>query len=182
MSKKNLLLSDNNDSYENKFSTKTTEKVVKYHPGEKGFAIFLFLFGLFFTYQSFLMYIAKPGASSHAAVPLFVSILIVIFSTLIFIFDFKKDSTNDGIPFSKKIEKTLYYMLPKDVLVIIVLILLYCIALMFNFGFYLITPLFLWAAMSYLMNKNYVKNILWTALNLLFIYIVFSFVFNVVLP
>ena len=154
----------------------------KFQPGEKGFAVFLFLFGCFFLYQSFLMYQKAPGASSYAAVPLFVSLLIVIFSALIFIFDFHAESVNHGLTIREKLRKSLKYILPKDILVMIGLILLYSIALKYNIGFYVVTPLFLWLSMSYLMRKNLIKNVLWTLLSLLFIFIVFSFAFRVVLP
>lgn len=158
------------------------ETGAKFQPGEKGFAVFLFLFGCFFFYQSFLMYQKSPGASSYAAVPLFVSLLIVIFSALIFIFDFHAESANHGLSISEKLRKSLKYILPKDILVMIGLILLYSIALKYNIGFYVVTPIFLWISMSYLMRKNLIKNVLWTMLSLLFIFVVFSFAFRVVLP
>lgn len=154
----------------------------KFQPGEKGFAVFLFIFGSFFTYQSVLMYQKAPGASSYAAVPLFVSLLIMIFSALIFIFDFKAESVNHDLPINEKVKRSLSYIFQKDVLVMMGLILLYSIALRYKLGFYFVTPVFLWLSMSYLMRKNLVKNILWTALSLLFIYVVFSFAFRVVLP
>lgn len=157
-------------------------KTQKYHPGEKGFAVFLFAFGLFFFYQSSLMYQKKPGAASYAAVPLFVSLLIIVFSVLIFIFDLKKESVNQGLSIGEKIKNTLLYVFQKDVLVVMIFILIYCIALIKGIGFYIITPFFLWSSMSYLMRKNYLYNILWTILSLLFIYLMFSFAFNVVMP
>lgn len=163
-------------------STNVPKVSAKFQPGEKGFAVFLFLFGSFFLYQSFLMYQKAPGASSYAAIPLFVSLLIVIFSALIFIFDFHAESTNKGMSISVKIRNSLQYILPKDILVMIGLILLYSIALKYNLGFYVVTPMFLWLSMSYLMRKNFIKNVLWTGLSLLFIFVVFSFAFRVVLP
>ncbi|SCZ79306.1 tripartite tricarboxylate transporter TctB family protein [Acidaminobacter hydrogenoformans] len=160
----------------------TSKSQTKFQPGEKGFAVFLFIFGSFFTYQSVLMYQKAPGASSYAAVPLFVSVLIMIFSALIFIFDYKAESVNHDQPTGEKVKRSLSYIFQKDVLVMMGLILLYSIALRYKLGFYFVTPVFLWLSMSYLMRKNLVKNILWTALSLLFIFMVFSFAFRVVLP
>ena len=154
----------------------------EFHPGEKGFPVFLFLVGAFFAYQAFLMYQKAPGASSYAAVPLFVSLLIMIFSGLIIVFDMKSDSANSNVPFLQKITQSLTYMFPKDVMIMMLLILSYCIALLFNVGFYIITPVFLWLSMCYLMRKHFIKNILWTGLSLIFIFAVFSFAFKVVLP
>lgn len=172
----------NNEKGVIKSTSENINKIEKYNPGEKGFSIFIFAFGLFFFYQSVLMYQKKPGASSYAAVPLFVSSLIIVFSILIFIFDFKKDSANRGLPISIRIKNTLSYAFQKDVLVIMLFILFYCAALIMKIGFYIITPFFLWASMSYLMRKNYLHNILWTILSLVFIYLMFSFAFNVVMP
>ena len=58
----------------------------------------------------------------------------------------------------------------------------YCIALNLKVGFYIATPVFLWVSMCYLMRKDYVKNILWTALCMAFILVVFRFIFSVMLP
>jgi hypothetical protein len=171
-----------NDRTEEKARSQDIRKNQKFQPGEKGFAVFLFLFGSFFTYQSYLMYQKAPGASSYAAVPLFVSLLIVIFSAMIFIFDYHAESVNHGHPTGEKIKKSLSYIFQIDVLVIMGLILLYSISLKYDLGFYVVTPIFLWLSMSYLMRKHLLKNVLWTALSLLFIFVVFSFAFRVVLP
>ena len=162
--------------------TDLAKKNVEFQPGEKGFSVFLFFFGTFFVYQSYLMYLKSPGPSSYAAVPLFVSLLIMIFSGLIFVFDFKIISVNASSNLTQKIIKSFTYMFPKDVLVMMLLIIFYCVALLINIGFYIVTPVFLWLSMCYLMRKHFVKNILWTALSLVFIFIVFSFAFKVVLP
>jgi len=153
-----------------------------FQPGEKGFAFFLLIFGGIFFYQSILMYQKEPGASSYAAVPLFVSGLIVIFSIAIIISDWKKASQNHGLSFGGVLKQTMKYMLPTDVLVTFALILLYCAALYLGLGFVYATPVFLWISMSYLMRKNYVKNLLWTGLCMAFILLVFSYMFSVVLP
>lgn len=170
----------------NQTSDECDQNIVKntadFHPGEKGFSVFLFFIGVFFAYQSYLMYLKSPGASSYAAVPLFVSILIMIFSGLIFVFDFKMKSENSNAALSQKIIRSFSYMFPKDVLVMMILILLYCVALLFRLGFYSITPVFLWMSMCYLMQRHYAKNVIWTGLSLLFIFAVFSFAFKVVLP
>jgi hypothetical protein len=44
------------------------------------------------------------------------------------------------------------------------------------------TPIFLWCTMSFLSRGKFVKNLLWTALCMLFIYLVFRVLFSVVLP
>lgn len=151
-------------------------------PGEKGFAVFLLLFGAFFLWQSIVLYSEHPGAESAGAVPMFVSALIVIFAICIIVSDWKAESMNKGLSLGEQVKQTLGYIFPKDVLVELGLILLYCIGLNFGLGFYIMTPLFLWISMCYLMRKDYVKNLLWTALCMAFIIVVFRFIFSVVLP
>ena len=150
--------------------------------GEKGFAVFLLLIGLFFTYQSVLLWQRYPGISACAAVPLFVSVLIVIFAVAILIIDRNKDSVNHGKSVGEIVKATFTYIFPRDVLVIMGLVLLYCIGLYLGFGFYVCTPIFLWVGMSYLLHKDYVKNLLWTALCMAFILVIFTYLFSVVLP
>lgn len=153
-----------------------------FQPGEKGFAVFLLLIGLFFTWQAVLLYQKAPGASGSGAVPLFCSLLIDVFAIAILITDRKRISINSGKPFSEVVRNTTAYLAGRDVVVMILLVLAYCVALFLDLGFMAATPVFLWAGMSYLSRKNYVKNIIWTALCMLFIYLVFRVLFSVVLP
>ena len=158
------------------------KKKAPFAAGEKGFAFFLLIFGAFFLWQSLLLYMEHPGADSAGAVPMFVSALIVILAIAIIISDWKAPSVNQGIPAGEIIRQTLGYMFQKDVLVEMGMILAYCIALNFGLGFYIATPVFLWVSMCYLMRKDYVKNVLWTALCMGFIVVVFRFIFSVMLP
>lgn len=49
-----------------------------FRSGEKGFAVFWLLFGGYFFYQSMKLYQKYPGLDSCAAVPLFVTGVIVV--------------------------------------------------------------------------------------------------------
>jgi hypothetical protein len=158
------------------------EETQKFRPGEKGFAVFLLIFGLFFTWQSWKLYQESPEVSSYGTVPLFCSAVITLLSLVIIIVDWKKKSVSTGKPIGEVIKAALSYLFAQDVLVMIVLVLVYCITLYMGLGFMIVTPLFLWISMSYLSRGNYVKNILWTALCMLFIYLVFKMLFSVVLP
>ena len=158
------------------------KKEAPFQPGEKGFAVFLLIVGAYFFYESMKLYQASPGASSYGAVPLFVSALIIIFSIAIIISDWKKDSVNHGLTKGEAIKQTLQDMFPMDVLVIMAFILLYCAGLYLDLGFVVVTPVFLWGSMTYLMRKGLIKNLLWTALCMAFILLVFSLLFSVVLP
>lgn len=153
-----------------------------FQPGEKGFAVFLLLIGLFFTWQSVLLYQKAPGASGSGAVPLFCSVVIDLFAIAILVTDRKRRSINSGKPFGEVVRNTLAYLASRDVVVMILLVVVYCVALFLEVGFMIATPIFLWVGMCYLSRKNYVKNIIWTALCMLFIYLVFRVLFSVVLP
>ncbi|MGF6905771.1 tripartite tricarboxylate transporter TctB family protein [Fusobacterium sp. PH5-44] len=158
------------------------EKEDKFKPGEKGFAVFLLLFGLYFFYGSINLYRNDPKPSSYGAVPLFVSAVIIIFSLAVIISDRKKKTETEKMNRKKMIGTTLSYIFPLDVLIIMILMVLYCIGLYVNIGFFIATPIFLWFSMCYLMRKNYLKNIIWTALSMVFILIIFTHIFKVVLP
>ena len=49
-------------------------------------------------------------------------------------------------------------------------------------SFYIATALFLWGSMTYLMKGSYLKNILWTAILIVFAVVVFRMIFGVVFP
>lgn len=153
-----------------------------HQPGEKGFSVVLLVIGLFFTWQSWLLYREEPTASSYGAVPLFCSLLIVLFSIGILITDRHKKSINSGLKGKEVIRNSVKHLFNKDILVMLVLVLLYCIALYVGAGFMFATPVFLWLTMTYLSRGNYLKNLLWTALCMIFIYLVFKVLFSVVLP
>ena len=158
------------------------KKQAPFAPGEKGFAVFLLIFGAFFLWQSVKLYLQVPGADSAGAVPMFVSAVIVILAIAIIISDRNAPSVNQGLTFVGMFRQTLGFIFQKDVLVELILILAYCFALNFGLGFYIATPLFLWISMCYLLRRDYVKNLLWTALCMAFIIVVFRFIFSVVLP
>lgn len=151
-------------------------------PGEKGFALFLLAIGAFFSWQSWLLYAKNPSASSNGAVPLFCSLMIVAFSIIIFITDWKKSSENTEKGLGNAFKKFLSYLFPFDVWVMILFVVIYCVALYVGLGFMIVTPIFLWGSMTFLSRGNYAKNILWTAICMAFIYVVFRMLFSVVLP
>jgi hypothetical protein len=173
----------NNNNHEEVIENEEISAPPAMKPGEKGFNIFLLLMGLFFLSESIKMYQVKPGASSYAAVPLFVSILIVVFSMITIISDIrKKTPTSVSVTKGQMFKNAILFIFPKDIVVILLLILLYCIGLYVGLGFYIVTPVFLWISMCYLMGEKFLHNILWTALSLAFIFVMFSTIFKVVLP
>lgn len=126
-----------------------------FRSGEKGFAVFWLLFGGYFFYQSMKLYQKYPGLDSCAAVPLFVTGVIVVCALIILLIDRKKPSESSGKAAGEVFKATLHTMFPLDVLVTVFLILLYCVALNLRLGFYPSTSIFLWVAMTWFMRKNY---------------------------
>lgn len=61
-------------------------------------------------------------------------------------------------------------------------ILAYCALLLAGVSFYIATPLFLYGSMCFLTRRNYLKNILWTAVVMAFIVVVFRLLFGVIFP
>lgn len=161
---------------------KLQEPEVTHNSGEKGFAVVLLLLGLFFTWQSYLMFREDPVASSYGAVPLFCSGLITVLALCIIIIDRKKRSPSSGKPLKEVLSLAVRHVAKRDILVMLGLILLYCLALYLNAGFMIATPIFLWVSMTWLGRGNYLKNLLWTAICMVFIYLVFKVLFAVVLP
>lgn len=182
MESENKALQQSNLNSDEKINETTPVQNKPYGKGEKGFAVFMLLIGLFFTWQSWILYQDNPGLSSCGSVPLFCSVVITLFSLITIILDRKKATENTGKPIAQILTDTWHHLFPIDVIILILFIVVYCITLYLGLGFMYVTPVFLWGSMTFLSRGNYVKNILWTALCMLFIYLVFHVMFNVVLP
>lgn len=184
-------------SNESLTTEKQTDDQKPFLSGEKGFAVFWLLFGLFFFWQSVLLYQEHPGIDSCASIPLFVSGAIVVCALIILFIDRNAPSKSHGKPVKEVIQDSLITMFPLDIVVALVMMLIYCIALNMGLGFYPSTFCFLWILMTWFMRNQYIrnrqfdgkifgkiaiKNILWTAICLIFILLVFTYLFSVVLP
>lgn len=146
-------------------------------PGEKVFAFILLLIGCLALYLSINLWFSisthkAPRISSAAVVPVIVSSLWVLISLCIVIKNFRIESES----------LTLRYSLPPNVLIILALIIIYCAALLMGVRFYIASPVFLYASMSCLMRKDYIRNIIITGLVTTLIILVFRIVFSIVLP
>ena len=74
------------------------------------------------------------------------------------------------------------YAFPKDIAIFIGMMLIYFAALLMGAGFMFATPLFLLASMCHLMPHDFYKNLLFTVVLVILIYIVFKMIFKVTLP
>ncbi|BAL00744.1 hypothetical protein OBV_35450 [Oscillibacter valericigenes Sjm18-20] len=154
-------------------------------PGEKIFTLALFGIGLiaFGLALNLWLQMDTPRIASAGALPLFVTSLWVILSFLAIIENRKLTSPLSNLKgWKEKARKGLQYAFPLQVVVMLGAIFAYCAALYFGLSFYIVTPLFLYGSMCYLAKKGFLMNIIWTAIVMVFIILVFRMLFGVVFP
>ncbi|WP_434309485.1 tripartite tricarboxylate transporter TctB family protein [Hominifimenecus sp. rT4P-3] len=165
----------------------TTEKKehIELVSGEQVFTIILCLTGLvaFLLSLNLLAKVKAPKISSAAAVPLFVSFLWTLLSFIMILENIKKKSPLSSLKGTKeKFKAAVEYVMPFTVFMIAAFCICYCVLMFFGLSFYIATPVFLWGSMCYLKKGHFIKNILWTAIVMAFIIVVFRIVFGVVFP
>lgn len=130
----------------------------------------LIILSIFAFFQSFKISGNELTPTSPGAFPLFISVLLLIFSVWIFIEGSKKDvSTSQDKIFTK------------EIIFLVILLILYSL-LLETIGFEIATLVFLFLAISYLSKKNIIRNLLISLLTVGIIIFVFKTVFKVILP
>jgi len=143
-------------------------------PGELMFTGLFFLLGAFGYY--FALDMTSEGLSSPSVFPKLSSALIMIFSTINFAKAIKKEKP------PKENNQVFHYLLPRDVMVVILLLVAYCIALP-KLHFALSSYVFMVAAMTYLnRGKKVILSLLVSALALALLIGIFRYLFLVILP
>lgn len=151
--------------------------------GEKGFTVILLAVACFFLYQSILLWINKPGVDGPAIIPLISSGAVVLLTLLEVIRNLRKRTViAKGIGIRAMAKQVRAYLLPTNVLVAVAAIIGYCALLVLGVSFYIVTPVFLWGLMTFYSKGNYLKNLLWTAICMVFILLVFRLLFNIMMP
>lgn len=151
--------------------------------GEKGFALILLLLGAAAFAMALALWrrMSAPRAASAAALPLFVSGLWVILALVTVIENARRSAPPSGGG-GDRLREALRRALPRNVAVMLGAVVLYCALLVLRVNFYIATPLFLYGAMCFLTRGSYAKNLLWTAVVMAFIVLVFRLLFGVVFP
>lgn len=150
--------------------------------GEKGFTVVLLAVAAFMLYQSVMLWQKKPGVAGPAIIPLLSSGLVVLLSLATVVSNIKKKTAiRKDMPFVGKVKCVCSYLFSSNVLVGLAAIVLYCALLMMGVSFYIVTPIFLWGLMSFYKKGDYLKNLLWTAICMGFIFVVFRLMFNVMI-
>lgn len=150
--------------------------------GEKAFALILLLLGAAAFAMALALWrrMSAPRAASAAALPLFVSGLWVVLALVTVIENAGRAAPPSGG--ENRLRGALRRALPRNVAVMLGAVVLYCALLVLRVNFYIATPLFLYGAMCFLTRGSYVKNLLWTAVVMAFIVLVFRLLFGVVFP
>lgn len=162
---------------------KNVDVKVELQSGEKIFTVVLFGFCVFMFYQSYILWNQNPGLSGPATFPMITSGfpgLLLFFSIISNIG--KKTPVSSAADFGKKAKIVIAYLFSRNVTIALFFIVFYCLLLSVGIPFYVTTALFLWGLMTLLYKGNYVKNVIWTAMCIAFIFVVFGLGFGVVLP
>ena len=159
-------------------------------PGEKAFTMTLFLLGMAAFWQSFILWlnVNQPAIASAAALPMFASLLWSALCLVVLLSSPRSSpcqtepDTSLASEAGKGLRRAVGYALPPPLPAMIAAIAAYCAALLLHVNFYIATPLFLWGTMCYLTRRDILKNVFWTACIMGFILLIFTMIFNVVLP
>ena len=153
-------------------------------PGEKGFTIALLAFCAFLLYRSILLWQQAPGINGPAIVPVLASGLPTLLLAISVVTNFWKTTplSSKELSGKEKYDIAVAYIFSKNVVVTLAAILAYCVLLNMGISFYIVSSLFLWGLMSFLAKGKFIKNIIWTALTMIFIFGVFQIMFSVVMP
>lgn len=147
------------------------EKVRK--PGELGFAILGIVLGILGYY--FAMDMTSETYSSPSVFPKLASTIIIACGAVSLRKALKRSAPPAG-------ETVFGYLLPRDVLVVLIMLVLYCIALP-RLHFIPSSYAFMVAGMIYLhRGKKIVQSLIYSALALLVLVVVFRYLFLVILP
>ena len=130
----------------------------------------LILFSIFTIFQSAKISGSELTSTSSGAFPLFISVLLLIFSIWIFVEGSKE-----------KEGKVKYKIFTREIGVIILLLALYGLLLEL-LGFGIATFGFLFISISYLSKKDIFKNLIISSLTVVIIIFIFKTVFKVILP
>ena len=148
-------------------------------PGEKGFTIFLLIFGVFALYNSLNLFLKDPKIISYGTFPLILSVLLIVFNSYV-LFNYKNKKKKDSQ--SKETLNVLEYLLPLKVLKLLAFMILYCIALFVGIGFELSTSVFLLISIYFFCKTSLKKKLIYTAITMGSILVVFKYVFKILLP
>ncbi len=144
------------------------------NPGEIAFALLATIFGVLGYY--FALDMTSEDYSSPSVFPKLSSTVIVICGLICIYKACKKEPPEEGSP------NVFKYLLPKDVIVVLLLLLAYCIALP-HLHFIISSYVFMVVGMVYLHRGKYIwQSLLISAAAMAALVAIFRYVFLVILP
>ncbi len=158
---------------------KNISKAKLLRPGEKTFTVVLLTLGVVLFACALRLWFEsdEPRIASAAALPLLITCVWVLLAFIILIENIGKEAES-----KKNLAAAAFDIFPVNVIKVIAVVVMYCLLLFFGVGFYILTPLFLWGTMCMLGKGGYIKNLLWSAACMAFVYVVFTLMLNVVMP
>jgi len=163
---------------------KVTAEKSDLRPGEKVFTVLLFSACVFMFYRSWLLWKQFPDIDGPAMVPMMASALPALLLLFSVIGNVRMTSplSHEKMSIPGKISILREYLISTNIVVSLIFIVCFCLLLSFGVPFYIVASVFLWGLMSFLAKGDYLKNVLWTALCMIFVAVVFGMLFNVVMP
>ena len=145
-------------------------------------SMILGIVGLVFFVQSLGFFKEDPSPSGYAMFPLLVSGLLLVLTVIDFIQKMKLRSELDGLSMNEKIAATLKYLFPINSLVFLFMSIGLFFAISLGVPFMVACTVFLLVSMCFLIPKAFVKNLMYTAIIMVTIYVIFAVLFKVTLP
>jgi len=150
--------------------------------GARFVPVLILLFGAGSLPEAIRLYRNDPAVNGSGIFPIVISLIMVVLSILEILKERKATSETAGLPLKQKLAKIVDYLIPKNVLFMLVLVVLYCVALGIGIGFEISTTLFLLTSMVFYIQKKLPKNVAYTAITMVSLVVIFKIVFSVVLP
>ena len=152
----------------------------KNKPGELGFALLLLVFSVAVFVMSIQMFVKSSfDFSSYGGVPTIMSGLMVVLMVGV---TYRTAKAPSDAKEKTSIGKSLGYVLSRDVLVFLAIVIIYCATMSIGIPFIISTPVFLLVSMQYLMGTGWKWNLIYTVAMTISVYVIFVEIFHVSLP
>lgn len=138
--------------------------------------------GLVFFVQSLQLYQKDPSPSGSAMFPLLVSGLLLILTVVDFVQKLRVKSELSGLSLREKFLATVKYLFPINSLVFLFMSIGFYIVITLGVPFLIAATAFLMLSMCYLIPHAFLKNLVYTAVIMAAIYVIFALLFQVSLP
>jgi hypothetical protein len=155
---------------------------VRLKPGAKLVPVATLFVGLLSLPEAIKLLKSDSALNGSGFFPVLICAVIMLLSIVEIIKESKQRSESADRPLKERIVAAIRYLLPRDVLFMIVLVILYCVALGLGAGFAISTTVFLLASMMFYIRNKLLKNVVYTAVIMVAVIVVFKMVFSVVLP